>query len=112
MLKAPLHPVPKSSAPPNSMNKLTLTSQQLFITGLDFFFISVRVKYTSLLFSAELLMHSERVTRHTKGINQSLSDLKLHFSNMTEEHNALSNKFREDIEALEVVFINATKSSK
>ena len=57
-------------------------------------------------------MHSERVTRHTKGINQSLSDLKLHFSNITEEHNALSNKFREDIEALEVVFINATKSSK
>ena len=57
-------------------------------------------------------MHSERVTRHTKGINQSLSDVKLNFSKMTEEHNALSNKFRDDIEALEVVFINATKSSK
>ena len=57
-------------------------------------------------------MHSERVTRHTKGINQSLTDLKTEFSNMTEEHNNLSSKFREDIEALEVVFINATKSSK
>ena len=84
---------------------------EIIHNGTCFLLVSSHVKYTSL-FSAELLMHSERVTRHTKGINQSLSDLKLQFSNMTEEHNTLSNKFREDIEALEVVFINATKSSK
>jgi hypothetical protein len=31
---------------------------------------------------------------------------------MTNEHNNLAAKFRQDIEALEVVFINATKAAK
>ena len=62
--------------------------------------------------AAELVMHSERVTRHCKGINQNLTDLKTRFTEMTEEHDRLAEKFREDIQALEIVFINATKSSK
>ena len=57
-------------------------------------------------------MHGERVTRHCKGITQSLSDLKSKFNEMTQEHNDLADKFREDIEALETVFINSTKSAK
>ena len=57
-------------------------------------------------------MHNERVSRHCKGINQALSDLKHRFGQMTEEHNQLATQFRDDIEALEIVFINATKSSK
>lgn len=57
-------------------------------------------------------MHSERVTRHTKGIIQALTELRQGFNKMTQEHNKLASKFREDIEALEVVFVNATKSSK
>ena len=57
-------------------------------------------------------MHSERVSRHCKGINQALTELKQRFGQMTEEHNQLALQFREDIEALEIVFINATKSSK
>jgi len=57
-------------------------------------------------------MHSERVTRHTKGIQQALTDLRQKFSKMTAEHNKLAGQFREDIEALEVVFVNATKSSR
>lgn len=63
-------------------------------------------------FAAELVMHSERVTRHTKGIIQALAELRQGFNKMTQEHNKLASKFREDIEALEVVFVNATKSSK
>ncbi|XP_065931470.1 coiled-coil domain-containing protein 180 isoform X4 [Magallana gigas] len=62
--------------------------------------------------AAELVMHSERVTRHTKGIIQALAELRQGFNKMTQEHNKLASKFREDIEALEVVFVNATKSSK
>nr|XP_022323896.1 coiled-coil domain-containing protein 180-like isoform X12 [Crassostrea virginica] len=62
--------------------------------------------------AAELVMHSERVTRHTKGIIQALAELRQGFNKMTQEHNKLASKFRQDIEALEVVFVNATKSSK
>lgn len=62
--------------------------------------------------AAELVMHSERVTRHTKGIIQALAELRQGFNKMTQEHNKLASKFRTDIEALEVVFVNATKSSK
>ncbi|KAK3086983.1 hypothetical protein FSP39_000010 [Pinctada imbricata] len=62
--------------------------------------------------AAELVMHSERVTRHTKGIIQALAELRQGFNTMTQEHNKLAVKFRASIEEWEVVFINATKSSK
>ena len=64
------------------------------------------------LTSAELVMHSERITRHCKGINQALNDLKMRFNQMTQEQNHLADKFKQDIEGLETIFINATKSSK
>lgn len=57
-------------------------------------------------------MHSERVTRHCKGIQQALTEVRNRFTNMTNEHNDLAAKFRQEIEALEIVFINATKASK
>lgn len=87
-------------------------------TGLDLckiYDVSVRgiaLSKTMTCFAAELVMHSERVTRHTKGIIQVLAELRQGFNKMTQEHNKLASKFREDIEALEVVFVNATKSSK
>ncbi|XP_064648966.1 coiled-coil domain-containing protein 180-like isoform X2 [Lineus longissimus] len=62
--------------------------------------------------AAELVMHNERVTRHCRGITQALNDLKQRFNDLTHEHNKLLEKFRNDIEALETVFVNATKSSK
>ncbi|KAL8612782.1 hypothetical protein ACOMHN_033452 [Nucella lapillus] len=62
--------------------------------------------------AAELVMHAERVTRHCKGISQSLTELRSRFSAMSSQHNKLASKFRQDIEALEVIFINATKSSR
>lgn len=57
-------------------------------------------------------MHAERVSRHCKGISQSLTELRSRFSAMSSQHNKLAHKFRQDIEALEVIFINATKSSR
>lgn len=57
-------------------------------------------------------MHSERVSRHCKGIQQGLTDLRQEFVKVTQEHNKLARKFRDDIESLESVFINATKSAK
>ncbi len=62
--------------------------------------------------AAELVLHSERVTRHCKGVNQALSDIKNRFNQMTQDHNGLATKFKQEVEALEVIFINATKSSK
>nr|KAG5705811.1 hypothetical protein BaRGS_027470 [Batillaria attramentaria] len=62
--------------------------------------------------AAELVMHAERVTRHCKGIGQSLTELRSRFTAMSSHHNKLAQKFRQDIEALEVIFINATKSSR
>ncbi|XP_071097132.1 coiled-coil domain-containing protein 180-like [Haliotis cracherodii] len=62
--------------------------------------------------AAELVMHSERVARHCKGIQQTLAELRHRFNGMSHEHNKLAQKFREDIEALEIIFINATKSSR
>ncbi|KAK3581902.1 hypothetical protein CHS0354_024214 [Potamilus streckersoni] len=62
--------------------------------------------------AAELVMHSERVTRHCKGVLQALTEVRQRFQNMTQEHNDLAAKFRQNIESLEIVFMNATKSSK
>ncbi|KAI0222951.1 DUF4456 domain-containing protein [Lamellibrachia satsuma] len=62
--------------------------------------------------AAELIMHSERVSRHCKGIKLSLSELKRDFTNMNQSHNKLTEKFKQDIESLQVIFVNATKSSK
>ncbi|ELU16401.1 hypothetical protein CAPTEDRAFT_163477 [Capitella teleta] len=62
--------------------------------------------------AAELVMHSERVVRHCKGIQQALGELKHRFNQMMEQHNHLAVQFKQEIEALEVIFINATKSSR
>ncbi|KAK3801077.1 hypothetical protein RRG08_027281 [Elysia crispata] len=62
--------------------------------------------------AAELVLHAERVVRHCAGMEQSLAELGTKFKAMSHEHNKLANKFRADIEALEVVFVNATKSAR
>lgn len=62
--------------------------------------------------AAELVLHTERVARHCAGMEHSLAELGTKFKAMSHEHNKLANKFRADIEALEVVFVNATKSAR
>ncbi|XP_022107089.1 coiled-coil domain-containing protein 180-like [Acanthaster planci] len=61
--------------------------------------------------AAELVLHQERVSRHSKGINGALNDVKARFAEMQHEHNRLADKFREEIDALEEVFVNASKSA-
>ncbi len=63
-------------------------------------------------FSEELATHDERFAQHVKGINEKLADLKTQFSTLAEEHETLTNKFKDDIESLEAVFMSAAKSSK
>lgn len=62
--------------------------------------------------AAELVMHSERVLRHCKGVEQTISELRLKYATVTEDHNKMAEKFTKDVERLEAVFLNATKSSK
>ncbi|XP_038046309.1 coiled-coil domain-containing protein 180-like isoform X2 [Patiria miniata] len=61
--------------------------------------------------AAELVLHQERVSRHSKGINGALNDVKSRFAEMQHEHNRLAEKFRDEIDALEEVFVNASKSA-
>ncbi|XP_070532747.1 coiled-coil domain-containing protein 180-like [Ptychodera flava] len=61
--------------------------------------------------AAELVMHQERVARHSKGIAAALNDLKTRFADMQQEHNKLAEDFKISIEAQETVFMNATKSA-
>ncbi len=56
-------------------------------------------------------MHSERVVRHSKGISGALNDIKIRFTDMQQEHNKFTDKFKEDVDAMESVFVQATKSA-
>ncbi|KAI8518615.1 hypothetical protein Bbelb_046320 [Branchiostoma belcheri] len=62
--------------------------------------------------AAELVMHQERVSRHCKGITTALNELKSRFTDLNSEHNRMFEQFREHIENMEHIFINATKSAK
>uniref|UniRef100_A0A2C9KM66 DUF4455 domain-containing protein n=1 Tax=Biomphalaria glabrata TaxID=6526 RepID=A0A2C9KM66_BIOGL len=62
--------------------------------------------------AAELVMHSERVIRHCAGMEKKMAELSATFKTMSQEHNKLANQFHVDIQALEVIFVNATKSSR
>ncbi|KAH9500703.1 hypothetical protein Btru_076318 [Bulinus truncatus] len=62
--------------------------------------------------AAELVLHSERVVHHCAGMEKKMSELSASFRTMSQEHNKLANKFHSDIQALEIIFINATKSSR
>ncbi|XP_033116151.1 coiled-coil domain-containing protein 180-like [Anneissia japonica] len=61
--------------------------------------------------AAELVMHQERVSRHSRGITAALKDCKDRFVNMQHEHDKLADDFKEEIDSLESIFVNATKSS-
>lgn len=62
--------------------------------------------------AAELVMHSERVDRHVRGVIQTLSDARGMYKNLSSDHNDLVNEFRRTIESLEDIFVKATRSSK
>ena len=60
--------------------------------------------------AAELVMHQERVDRHSKGISVTLNEFKTRFQTMIEEHNNETEKFRGTVQALEATFTSATKT--
>ncbi|CAB3987990.1 Hypothetical predicted protein, partial [Paramuricea clavata] len=60
--------------------------------------------------AAELVMHQERVERHSKGITATLNEFKTRFQTMIEEHNDETDKFKKAVQALEATFTSATKT--
>lgn len=62
--------------------------------------------------SAELVMHTDRMAQHAKAVNESLTALSAQFGKMTEEQVSLTDKFKEDIDAMEKLFAEATKTSR
>ena len=69
---------------------------------INFFFVSL----------AELVMHSERVERHIKGVNETLKELRNEFVSMSGKHDTLHEEFKQAVQALETVFQGATKCQK
>ncbi|XP_071511232.1 coiled-coil domain-containing protein 180-like [Diadema antillarum] len=61
--------------------------------------------------AAELLLHQERVTKHSRGVSGALSEIKQRFAAMQKEHDGVVERFRQDIDAMENVFINASRSA-
>uniref|UniRef100_A0A1I8I5B4 DUF4455 domain-containing protein n=1 Tax=Macrostomum lignano TaxID=282301 RepID=A0A1I8I5B4_9PLAT len=59
--------------------------------------------------AAELVMHSERVTRHTKGVQQTLDAMKAEFAAMNEEHERLMREFATKIDGMTEAYTSATK---
>ncbi|XP_075252069.1 coiled-coil domain-containing protein 180-like isoform X3 [Convolutriloba macropyga] len=62
--------------------------------------------------AAELVMHSERVERHIKGVNETLKELRNEFVSMSGKHDTLHEEFKQAVQALETVFQGATKCQK
>lgn len=76
-------------------------------TGVKVFVVHSFVFY----FTAELVMHNERVVRHCKGINQTLADLRVRFDKLLAEHQVRYDKFHVGVESMESIVLRANKSS-
>ena len=62
------------------------------------------------LSTAELAMHSERVSRHINGVEQTLVELRLALRSMMDAGQQRIEQFRADIDKFEKLFVAATKS--
>ena len=63
-------------------------------------------------FSAELLLHQERLDSHCAGVTETLRKERLMFFQFQEEQNIKSKNFRRKIYDMEHIFLNATKSQR
>ncbi|XP_030854046.1 coiled-coil domain-containing protein 180-like isoform X3 [Strongylocentrotus purpuratus] len=61
--------------------------------------------------AAELLLHQERVTKHSKGVSCALSEVKQRFSAMQKEHDGVVERFKQEIDTMENVFVHASRSA-
>jgi hypothetical protein len=57
-------------------------------------------------------MHSERVSRHINGVEQTLVELRQSFRSMTDSQLQQLESFKDDIDRFEQQFVIATKSSR
>jgi signal transduction protein with GAF and PtsI domain len=64
------------------------------------------------LLSAELLMHEERVERHCQGVQQTLNQTDTDYRTMLDTFAQLLEKYRDEIFALEKLFVNATTTGR
>jgi len=64
------------------------------------------------LFVAELAMHSERVSRHINGVEQSLVELRQALRSMIDNSRQRVERFRADVDKFEKQFVAATKTSR
>ncbi|XP_071821141.1 coiled-coil domain-containing protein 180-like isoform X2 [Apostichopus japonicus] len=60
---------------------------------------------------AELLLHQDRVTQHSKGVSTALNEIKTGFTSMQQEHEVLVEKFQKQVDLMEGSFETATKSA-
>ena len=65
-----------------------------------------------LPFLAEIIMHEERVERHIRGVQETLEQTDADYGRMLLEFSKLLTVYREDINSLEQVFVNATTSGR
>jgi uncharacterized protein Yka (UPF0111/DUF47 family) len=65
-----------------------------------------------VLFTAELAMHSERVSRHINGTEQTLVELRQSFRSMIENYQQQMERFRDEVDRFEQQFAFASKSSR
>lgn len=57
-------------------------------------------------------MHEERVERHIRGVQETLEQTDADYSRMLTEFSKLVTVYREDINNLEQIFVNATTSGR
>ena len=61
---------------------------------------------------AELLLHAERVEKHEKGVNQTILDLRVCFTALTEQHEKMVADFTARMDQCAAVLAAATRSNK
>jgi len=57
-------------------------------------------------------MHAERVERHQRGADQTMNDLRLGFTKLSDDHDKVVEQFHTNMIKFEAIFIGATKSAK
>ena len=57
---------------------------------------------------AEIVMHEERVERHLRGVQETLEQTDAEYSRLLNEFSKSINTYKDDIQSLEQIFLNAT----
>ena len=74
--------------------------------------LSLRFLVETVAFSAELVMHEERVERHIRGVQETLEQTDTDYRRMLNEFSKSIVTYKDEIFGLEKVFVNATTSGR